>query len=57
MRCLITIRNEKEKENILTKLGIYMLVTSLLEAYPPLGPGTSCMIFWLLTGFSDRIRR
>lgn len=34
---------------------IYFFVISLMEGYPPLGPGTSVFLLWIFYGISDNI--
>ena len=36
-------------------LVVFYLVESLLEAYPPFGPGTCSFMFWMLCGYLDGI--
>lgn len=34
-------------------LSIYYFITSFFEAYPPFGPGTCSLIFWIFSSFYD----
>lgn len=36
---------------------IYFFVISLMEGYPPLGPGTSVFLLWIFYGISDNITK
>lgn len=36
-------------------LTVFYLVESLLEGYPPFGPGTCSFVFWMLSGYLDGI--
>lgn len=35
---------------------IYFFVISLMEGYPPLGPGTSVFLLWILFGIADNMK-
>lgn len=38
---------------ILMSVTIFELIVSFLEAYPPLGPGSSIMVMWMVSAISD----
>ncbi len=38
-------------------LTYFYLIESLLEAYPPFGPGTCSFMFWFLCGLADKEKR
>ena len=41
-------------EKCLLLLTVYYFVTSLSEAYPPFGPGTCSLMFWLFSSYYDK---
>lgn len=41
---------------ILLALSIFYFIESILEGYPPFGPGSCSFMFWLLCGFADAAR-
>ena len=45
--------NKSFISNIVFTLIFYYFVLSMLEAYPPFGPGVTTFIFWLLCGYND----
>lgn len=51
--CHINNLNKIDNPIFLTSflLLISLLTNSLFEAYPPFGPGTKCMVFWMCYGF------
>lgn len=49
----LTIKNNDEIQKILGAMTVYYFVTSLMEAFPPFGPGSCSFIFWLLQGYCD----
>ena len=59
----VVIRNFRERfsgedaprvENFIVMLTVFYLVESLLEGFPPFGPGVSAMGFWLFCGLFRR---
>ena len=38
---------------LLLTMTIYYTFTSILEAYPPFGPGSCSFLFWIINGFVD----
>lgn len=40
----------------LPALTIFYLVESVLEGFPPFGPGSCAFMFWMMCGFSDSLR-
>lgn len=38
---------------LIVSLTIYYLITSVLEAYPPFGPGSCAFLFWIFCGYLD----
>lgn len=49
----LTIKNNDEIQKILGAMTVYYFVTSLMEAFPPFGPGSCSFVFWLLQGYCD----
>lgn len=49
-----TGENAAGKQNFLVMITVFYLVESLLEGYPPFGPGVSALGFWLFTGILAR---
>lgn len=51
--CHINTLNKIDSQIFLTTflLLFSLLINSLFEAYPPFGPGTKCMVFWMCYGF------
>ena len=51
--------NDDERINvimfIIRTFSIYFFVISLMEGYPPVGPGTSVFLLWLMMGMAERI--
>lgn len=45
----LTYKSDRQEEVILFCLTIFYLVESLLERYPPFGPGVSSFMFWFLS--------
>lgn len=41
------------RENFYSSMTVFYIVVSLLEAYPPFGPGVSSFMFWLLCAYGD----
>lgn len=41
------------KRHFLDSLTIFYIVESILEGYPPFGPGSSSFLFWLLASYAD----
>lgn len=39
--------------NLVAALSLFYLVESLLEGYPPFGPGACSFMFWMLCGYLD----
>lgn len=48
-QCL-SFREEKKETTLLFCLTIFYIVESVLEGYPPFGPGVSAFMFWFLSG-------
>ena len=58
VRIIMIIRNfKKNPKNLICvasmTLSVFYFIESLLEAYPPFGPGSCSFMFWLLCGLSD----
>lgn len=58
VRIIITVRtflnNKKSAYNaLLFCLIIFYFIESLLECYPPFGPGVTSFMFWILCGYFD----
>ena len=49
----IRVIGSRESGFLLLELTIYYAVTSVLEAYPPFGPGSCSFLFWILSGLTD----
>ena len=55
LRIIISIRNTRISEYgfLLLMLTTYYAFTSILEAYPPFGPGSCSFLFWIINGIVD----
>ena len=52
-----TIKKNEEIQKILGAMTVYYFVTSLMEAFPPFGPGSCSFVFWLLQGYCDGLNQ
>ena len=53
----VTIKKNNEIQKILGAMTVYYFVTSLMEAFPPFGPGSCSFVFWLLQGYCDGLNQ
>ena len=53
----VTIKKNDEIQKILGAMTVYYFVTSLMEAFPPFGPGSCSFVFWLLQGYCDGLNQ
>jgi hypothetical protein len=52
------VNEDKRKLNEVLKLfTLFYIVESMLEGFPPLGPGVCAFLFWLLNGYLDSFAR
>lgn len=47
---------ETRESTLIFCLTVFYMVESLLEGYPPFGPGVSAFVFWLLSAIFDRTK-
>lgn len=51
-------RFENDQRDIIVRtlglIGVYYFIVSLFEGYPPLGPGVSSFMLWIMIGLADR---
>lgn len=53
MRGGVSSNRQKWLTELVASLSVFYIVESLLEGYPPFGPGACSFMFWMLCGYVD----
>lgn len=52
-KSIFSFGNAEEYYYTIKIISVFFIVDSIFEGYPPIGPGVSTFLFWLLSGYID----